>query len=153
MLDSLNRAEIIGYLGADPEIRSLPEGGRVAGFSVATTDRWTDKASNKKRERTEWHRISIFNESLIKLAETYLHKGSEIYLAGQLQSRRWQDREGNEQYTTEIVLRSYNGTLTLLDGPREPNMPTTEGGHIRTPILIPDEIGLGTYYSVDVDPN
>lgn len=118
MAASVNRATILGHLGADPEIRNLPEGGRVANLSVATSESWTDKESQEKKERTEWHRVSIFSEPLIALAEKALHKGSRVYLEGALQTRKWQDKDGIDRYTTEIILRPFNGSLTLLDAPK-----------------------------------
>jgi single-strand DNA-binding protein len=112
---SVNRATILGHLGADPEIRNLPEGGRVANLSVATSESWTDKESQEKKERTEWHRVTIFSELLIALTEKALHKGSRVYLEGALQTRKWQDKDGIDRYTTEIILRPFNGNMTLLD--------------------------------------
>lgn len=124
---SVNRATILGHLGADPEIRNLPESGRVANLSVATSESWTDKESQEKKERTEWHRVTIFSEPLIALAEKALHKGSRVYLEGALQTRKWQDKDGIDRYTTEIILRPFNGSLTLLDAPaKDPARPKTE---------------------------
>ena len=124
---SVNRATILGHLGADPEIRNLPEGGRVANLSVATSESWTDKESQEKKERTEWHRVTIFSEPLIALAEKALHKGSRVYLEGALQTRKWQDKDGIDRYTTEIILRPFNGNMTLLDAPaKEPARPKIE---------------------------
>ena len=121
MLGSVNKVTLIGNLGADPEIRTLPSGSRVASFSIATSDTWKDKESGERQEKTQWHKISIFNEGLIKIAESYLHKGSKIYLEGQLENRKWQDKDGNDRYSTEVVLRPYRGELTMLDA--APNRP------------------------------
>jgi single-strand DNA-binding protein len=115
---SMNRATILGYLGADPEIRNLNEGGRVASLSVATTESWTDRDSQEKKSRTDWHRVSIFSDTLIDLAEKALHKGSRILLEGSLQTRKYH-KDGVDHYSTEIVLRPYSGSLTLLDAPKQ----------------------------------
>jgi single-strand DNA-binding protein len=122
---SLNRVTLIGNLGSDPEIRSLPEGGRVASLSIATSDKWTDKDSGSKKEKVEWHRISIFSEPLIDLAEKYLRKGSKVYIEGSLQTRKWDDN-GTTRYSTEVVLRPYRGEITMLDGPKKEPEPAPE---------------------------
>jgi single-strand DNA-binding protein len=116
MAGSVNKVILIGNLGRDPEIRSTQDGTRVANLSVATSESWRDKASGERRERTEWHRVVIFNERLVELAEKYLRKGSKIYLEGQLQTRKWTDQSGQERYTTEVVLQRFRGELTMLDG-------------------------------------
>jgi len=110
----LNRAILIGNVGGDPDIRNLPNGDRVANFSLATSEKWKDKDGNRQ-ERTEWHRITIWNEGLIKVVENYVKKGSRIYIEGQLQTRKWQDKDGHDRYTTEIVLKPYRGEIKLLD--------------------------------------
>ena len=117
MSASVNKSTILGYLGADPEIRSLNEGGRVASFSVATTEKWKDRENGEQRSATEWHRISVFSEPLIDLIEKSLHKGSRVYLEGSLQTRKY-EKDGSTHYSTEIVLRPYNGSITLLDVPK-----------------------------------
>ena len=111
---SVNKVILIGNLGKDPEVRSFPNGGRVANFSVATSESWKDKTSGERRERTEWHRISITNDALVGIAEKYLKKGSKVYLEGQLETRKY-EKDGRDVYTTEVVLRPYNGNLTMLD--------------------------------------
>jgi single-strand DNA-binding protein len=116
MAGSVNKVILIGNLGRDPEVRSFQNGGRVCNLNLATSERWRDKQSGEMRERTEWHRIAIFNENLVKIAEQYLRKGSNVYVEGQLETRKWQDQNGQERYTTEIVLRPYRGELTLLGG-------------------------------------
>jgi single-strand DNA-binding protein len=116
MAGSVNKVILIGNLGRDPEIRSTQDGTRVANLSVATSETWRDKASGERRERTEWHRVVIFNERLVELAEKYLRKGSKVYLEGQLQTRKWTDQSGQERYTTEVVLQRFRGELTMLDG-------------------------------------
>jgi single-strand DNA-binding protein len=114
-MSSLNKVMLIGNLGREPEIRSTQSGERVANLSLATSERWRDKQTGEKREKTEWHRIVIFNEKLVDVAERYLRKGSKIYLEGKLQTRKWTDQNGQEKYTTEIVLAKFNGAITMLD--------------------------------------
>ena len=116
MAGSVNKVIIIGNLGRDPEVRSFQNGGKVVNLRIATSETWRDKASGERKERTEWHSVAIFNEPLAKIAEQYLRKGSTVYIEGQLETRKWQDQSGQERYTTEIVLRPYNGNLTLLGG-------------------------------------
>jgi single-strand DNA-binding protein len=114
MSRSVNKVIIIGNLGADPEVRSFQNGGKVVNLRIATSETWRDKASGERKERTEWHSVAIFNEALAKVAEQYLSKGSTVYIEGQLETRKWQDQSGADRYTTEIVLRPFNSTLTLL---------------------------------------
>ncbi|MGB0855264.1 MAG: single-stranded DNA-binding protein [Pikeienuella sp.] len=116
MAGSVNKVIIVGNLGRDPEVRSFQNGGKVCNLNIATSERWRDKNSGENRERTEWHRIAIFNEGLVRVAEQYLRKGSKVYLEGQLETRKWQDQNGQDKYSTEIVLRGFNATLTMLDG-------------------------------------
>jgi single-strand DNA-binding protein len=116
MAGSVNKVILIGNLGADPEIRSLSNGGKVAQLSVATTESWRDKNSGERKERTEWHRVVIFSEGLVRIAEQYLRKGSKVYIEGQLQTRKWQDQSGADKYSTEVVLQNFNSNLTMLDG-------------------------------------
>jgi single-strand DNA-binding protein len=116
MAGSVNKVIIVGNLGRDPEVRSFQNGGKVVNLNIATSETWRDKASGERKERTEWHRVSILNEALAKVAEQYLRKGSKVYIEGQLETRKWQDQSGAEKYTTEIVLRPYRGEMTLLDG-------------------------------------
>jgi single-strand DNA-binding protein len=115
MSGNLNKATLIGHLGKDSEIRSFQNGGRAASFSIATSESWKDKESGEKKERTEWHRISILSDGLVAVAEKYLKKGSKVYIEGKLETRKWTDRDGVERYTTEVVLRPYSGELILLD--------------------------------------
>ena len=116
MAGSLNKVMLIGNLGADPEIRSFQNGGRVANLRVATTETWKDRNTGERQERTEWHSVAIFSEGLVNVCENYLRKGSKVFIEGQLQTRKWQDQSGNDRYSTEVVLRGFNGTLTMLDG-------------------------------------
>ena len=116
MAGSVNKVILIGNLGRDPEIRSLGSGDRVASFSIATSETWRDRATGERREKTEWHRISIFNDNLVKVAENYLKKGSKVYIEGALQTRKFTDASGAERQATEIVLQKFRGELTMLDG-------------------------------------
>ena len=116
MAGSVNKVTLIGNLGRDPEMRSTQDGNRIATFTVATSDTWRDRVSGERKERTEWHRIVIFNERLAEIAEKYLRKGSKVYLEGALQTRKWTDQGGQERTTTEVVLPKFRGELTMLDG-------------------------------------
>ena len=112
---SINKVILIGRLGKDPEVRSMSNGGEVVSFSLATSESWNDKGSGERKEKSEWHNIVIFNEGIGKIAKQYLRKGSQCYLEGQLQTRKWTDQNGNDKYTTEVVLQKFRGELTLLD--------------------------------------
>ncbi len=114
-MSSLNKVTLIGRLGKDPEVRNFQNGGKVVNFSIATSERWKDSDGNQK-ERTEWHNVAIFNEKLGEIAEKYLRKGAQVYLEGQLQTRKWQDQSGNDRYTTEVVLPRFGGAITLIGG-------------------------------------
>lgn len=118
-MSSVNKVILVGNLGADPEIRRTQDGRPIANLSVATSESWRDKNSGERRERTEWHRVVIFNEGLCRIAEQYLRKGSKVYLEGQLQTRKWQDQSGADRYSTEVVLQGFNSNLTMLDGKGE----------------------------------
>jgi len=115
MAGSVNKVILIGNLGKDPEIRTFGNGGKVANFSVATSESWRDKQSGERKEKTEWTNVAIFNDGLVGIVEKYVKKGSKVYIEGKLQTRKWQDRDGNDRYTTEVVLQGYGGQLTLLD--------------------------------------
>jgi single-strand DNA-binding protein len=115
MAGSVNKVILVGNLGRDPEVRFTNDGTKVANLSVATSESWTDKSSGERREKTEWHRVVIFNDRLADIAEKYLRKGSKVYLEGQLQTRKWQGQDGNDRYTTEVVLNRFRGELTMLD--------------------------------------
>lgn len=116
MAGSVNKVILVGNLGRDPEVRQLQDGSKVVQFSVATSDRWRDRQSGENRERTEWHRVVIFNERLAEVAERYLRKGAKVYLEGALQTRKWTGNDGQERTTTEVVLARFRGELTMLDG-------------------------------------
>src|ERR1043165_17585 len=115
MAGSVNKVVLIGNLGRDPEVRRLTSGDPVVNLSIATSESWRDKASGERKEKTEWHRVVIFNENLAKVAEQYLRKGSKVYLEGQLQTRKYTDKDGSEKYSTEIVLQRFRGELVMLD--------------------------------------
>ena len=148
MSGSLNKATLIGHLGNDPEVRSLQNGGSVVTMSIATSESWKDQNSGERRERTEWHKVVIFNDGLGKLAERYLSKGSKVYVEGQLRTRKWQDQSGADRYSTEIHLTPYNGTLTFLDNKRDDGRALGGGegrgaAPAREPAIAGDGSGLG----------
>lgn len=116
MAGSVNKVILIGNLGTDPEVRNFPNGGKVCNLSIATSENWKDRNTGERREKTEWHRVAIFSEPLVRVAEQYLRKGSKVYLEGQLETRKWQDQSGADRYSTEVVLRPYRSELTMLDG-------------------------------------
>ncbi len=116
MAGSLNKVMLIGNLGQDPEVRSFQNGGKVCNLRIATSETWKDRNTGERQERTEWHTVAIFSEGLVNVCENYLKKGSKVFIEGQLQTRKWQDQSGNDRYSTEVVLRGFNGTLTMLDG-------------------------------------
>ncbi len=115
MAGSINKVILVGNLGNDPEVRTMQSGSKVCNLSIATSESWKDRNTGERKERTEWHRVVIFNEPIAKVAESYLRKGSKVYLEGQLETRKWTDQSGAEKYTTEVVLRPYTGQLTMLD--------------------------------------
>lgn len=121
MAGSVNKVIIVGNLGKDPEVRTFANGGRVASFSIATSESWKDKESGERKERTEWHRISVVNDALVGICEKYLKKGSKVYVEGQLETRKWTDKDGVDKFSTEVVLRPYKGELTILDGKKTGN--------------------------------
>ena len=113
-MSSLNKVMLIGNLGKDPEIKNMQNGGKIANLTVATSERWKDKQSGERKERTEWHRVVIFNEHLVDIAQKFLTKGDKVYLEGQLQTRKWTDKDGAERYSTEVVLPRFGGAITML---------------------------------------
>lgn len=137
MAGSVNKVILVGNLGRDPEVRFMNDGGKVVQLSIATSESWRDKQSGERREKTEWHRVVIFNENLANIAEQYCRKGTSVYVEGQLQTRKWTDQSGQERYTTEIVLQRFRGELTLL-GSRNDNMPSgddfggSQGGYAQS---------------------
>lgn len=130
-MPSVNRVTLLGNVGKDPEIRTFQNGGRVASFSIATSENWKDKATGEKKSRTEWHRISVMNENLVGIVERFVKKGSKIYIEGQLETRKWTDQAGGEKHSTEVVLRPYNGTIVLLDSQAQ--------GAAQAPVVAPPQ--------------
>ena len=116
MVGSINKVTLVGNLGADPRVGNSQNGSKIVNLSVATSDSWKDKVSGERKERTEWHRVVVFNPQLAEVAEKYLHKGSKVYIEGQLQTRKWEDSNGQERYSTEVVLQNFSGNLVMLDG-------------------------------------
>ncbi|WP_296764597.1 single-stranded DNA-binding protein [Sediminimonas sp.] len=116
MAGSVNKVILIGNLGRDPEVRTFQNGGKVCNLRVATSETWKDRNTGERREKTEWHSVAIFQEGLVRVAEQYLRKGSKVYLEGKLQTRKWQDQNGQDRYSTEVVLQGFDGTLVMLDG-------------------------------------
>ena len=116
MAGSVNKVILVGNLGRDPEVRSMQNGGKLVNLSIATSEQWKDKTTNEKKEKTEWHRVVIFNENLVRVAKDFLQKWKKVYIEGQLQTRKWQDQSGNDRYSTEVVLCNFRGELQILDG-------------------------------------
>jgi single-strand DNA-binding protein len=160
MAGSVNKVILVGNLGRDPEVRRLNSGEPVVNLRIATSETWKDKASGERKEKTEWHSVVIFNENLARVAEQYLKKGSKVYLEGQLQTRKWQDQQGQEKYTTEIVLQRFRGELTILDsrggasefGEEEPGQISRGGDFGRSSPMDrkPATAGAGSRYT-DLD--
>ncbi|MEQ8559860.1 MAG: single-stranded DNA-binding protein [Henriciella sp.] len=117
MAGSVNKVILIGNLGADPEVRQFQNGGQVCNLRIATSENWKDKNTGERREKTEWHSVAIFSDGLVRIAQQYLKKGSKVYIEGKLQTRKWQDQNGQDRYSTEVVLQGFDGTLTMLDSP------------------------------------
>jgi single-strand DNA-binding protein len=140
MAGSVNKVILVGNLGRDPEIRSTNDGMRIANVNLATSESWRDRVSGERKERTEWHRVVIFNERLVEIAEKYLRKGSKIYVEGALQTRKWTDQQGQERYSTEVVLQRFRGELTMLDGAGGRSGGTGDSGDF-------DEGGYGAGYN------
>lgn len=144
MAGSVNKVILLGNLGADPEIKSFANGGRIANMRIATSENWRDKATGERREKTEWHNVTINNDNLVPIVEKFLRKGSKVYVEGALQTRKWQDRDGNDRYTTEVVVGRFNGTLTLLDGRGEGGGAASgDGGYDDAPRGAPAAFGGG----------
>jgi single-strand DNA-binding protein len=147
MAGSVNKVILIGNLGRDPEVRSFPNGGKVANLRVATSETWRDRNTGERKERTEWHSVAIFAEPLVRVAEQYLRKGSKVYLEGQLETRKWQDQSGQDRYTTEVVLRPYRSELTMLDGRGEGGM--AAGGDFDQDRALGERDGRGGIGQID----
>ena len=144
MAGSVNKVILVGNLGRDPEVRRLTSGDPVVNLSIATSESWRDKASGERKEKTEWHRVVIFNENLAKVAEQYLKKGSKVYIEGQLQTRKYTDKDGSEKYSTEIVLQKFRGELTMLDG-------RSEGDRAERPAMAGAGEGGRSFQRADLD--
>lgn len=129
MSGSINKVILVGNVGRDPEVRSTQDGTKIVNLTLATSERWRDRNSGEQRERTEWHRVVIFNEGLAKIAEQYIRKGSSIYVEGQLQTRKWTDQSGTEKYTTEVVLQRYRGEIALLGSKSDSQQQSSGGGY------------------------
>ena len=140
MAGSVNKAIILGHLGADPDVRTFQSGGKVCNLRIATSETWRDKQTGERKERTQWHQVAIFSEAIAAIAEKYLRKGSKVYIEGQLETRKWQDQSGADKYTTEIVLRPYGGQLTLLDGVTKDASQDVSQDVAERPTEIDDEI-------------
>ena len=139
-MSSLNKVMLIGNVGNDPDIKSMPSGDKVANFSVATSESWKDKATGEKKEKTEWHRVVVFNKGLVGVIESYVKKGSKIYISGKLQTRKWKDKDGVEKYSTEVVLSGFDGELVLLGGKQADTKPTQVDQASGSTQTVEDEI-------------
>ena len=139
MVGSVNKVILLGRLGKDPDIRSMQNGKKIANFSIATSKRWTDRDTQEKKEKTSWHNVVIFNEGLVGIVEQYVKKGSQIYVEGELQTRKWQDQEGKDRYTTEVILQGYNCNLTLLDSRNQSNNSIENQSDIKEDASISDD--------------
>lgn len=140
-MSSVNKVILIGNLGADPEVKSFQNGGKIANLRIATSESWKDKATGERKERSEWHNVVINGDGLVGVAERYLKKGSKVYVEGSLRTRKWQDKDGNDKYTTEVVIAGMGGTLTMLDGPSG-----DKGGNKH-----PNQNGMGTDHDLNDD--
>lgn len=151
MAGSVNKAIIIGNLGKDPEIRRTQEGKAIASLTVATSETWRDKSTGDRKEKTEWHKVVVFNEGLCKVAEQYLKKGSKVYIEGQIQTRKWIDKDGADRYSTEIVLQGFNSVLTMLDGPAKSDDAKEQPISQRAAPKRPDQISTGRSLKAEMD--
>lgn len=148
---SLNKVMLIGNLGKDPEIRKTQSGKPIANFSIATSETWKDKTTGEKKEKTEWHNIVVFNEGLAGVVERYVKKGSKVYIEGALQTRKWQDKDGNDRYSTEIVLQAYNGQLIMLDGRNNSDTQHDAGTDYNAPVVQREFSGIDGNIPLDDD--
>ena len=142
MVGSVNKVILLGNLGRDPEIRSMQSGNKMASFSIATSKRWKDKSTQEQKEKTSWHNIVVFGDGLVDIVEKYVKKGSKIYIEGELQTRKWQDQDGNDKYTTEVILQGFNSNLTLLDSRN--NSQSSDSSNIDHSSNINQEKGIET---------
>ena len=129
MAGSINKVILVGNLGKDPEVRATQSGSELCNLTIATSENWKDKSTGERKEKTEWHRVVIFNENIVRVAKEYLRKGSKVYIEGQLQTRKWTNKEGQDQYSTEVVLQGFNGNLTMLDSPNRDRSAGGDSGY------------------------
>ena len=152
MVGSVNKTILLGNLGRDPEIRSMQSGAKMASFSIATSKRWKDRSTQEQKEKTSWHNIVVFGDGLVDIVEKYVKKGSKIYVEGELQTRKWQDKDGNDRYTTEVILQGYNCNLTLLDSRNNNQMSSENTEQINQSKSIEDDtLGNQNNDSSDLD--
>lgn len=147
-MSSVNKVILVGNLGRDPEIRTTQNGNKIANLSVATSESWKDRNTGERKERTEWHRVVLFNEGLVNVAENYLNKGSKVYIEGQLETRKWQDQQGKDNYSTEVVLRPYRGELTMLDSRQDRQQFSQNHA---APAMAAAQSGSGDFDAIDDD--
>ena len=150
-MSGLNKVELIGRLGADPEVRSTNDGRKIVNMNIATSETWRDKSTGERKERTEWHRVVIFNEGLAGIAEQYLKKGSQVYVEGMLQTRKWQDQSGQDRYSTEVVLKQFNGNIVLLGSAGGNGRPAPSEDDYGTTTTRPDSFATGPASGVSPD--
>lgn len=139
MAGSVNQVILVGNLGQDPQIRTMASGQKVAGFSLATSDRWKDRQTGEQKEQTEWHRISIFNPNLVDVVERFVQKGTKLYIQGSLRTRKWQNQQGVDQYTTEVVLNPFSGQLVILSGAKSASDSAPGGEYVSAPAAAPQQ--------------
>ena len=152
MVGSVNKTILLGNLGRDPEIRSMQSGSKMASFSIATSKRWKDRNTQEQKEKTSWHNIVVFGDGLVDIVEKYVKKGSKIYVEGELQTRKWQDKDGNDRYSTEVILQGYNSNLTLLDNRNNPQMSSNKSDEMDQSKSIEDNsFGSQSNDSDDLD--
>ena len=152
MVGSVNKVILLGNLGRDPEIRSMQSGSKMANFSIATSKRWKDRNTQEQKEKTSWHNIVIFGDGLVDIVEKYVKKGSKVYVEGELQTRKWQDQEGKDRYTTEVILQGYNCNLTLLDSRNQSNNSVeSQSGSMQDSSISDDSFGSNSSDSTDLD--
>ena len=151
MVGSVNKVILLGRLGKDPDIRSMQNGKKIANFSIATSKRWTDRDTQEKKEKTSWHNVVVFNEGLVGIVEQYVKKGSQIYVEGELQTRKWQDQDGKDRYTTEVILQGYNCNLTLLDSRNQSTNIENQSNNTQDNSISDDNFDSSTNDSSDLD--
>ena len=151
MVGSVNKVILLGNLGRDPEIRSMQSGSKMANFSIATSKRWKDRNTQEQKEKTAWHNIVIFGDGLVDIVEKYVKKGSKVYVEGELQTRKWQDQEGKDRYSTEVILQGYNCNLTLLDSKNQSNSIENQTDNSQSNSISDDNFGSDTSDSSDLD--